>query len=640
LIRIIKDNLLYLGISLVAGVVYYLTLAPSVIQIDSGELAAVQCTLGIAHPTGYPLFTLVGYLFQKIPLFHSKIYQLNFLSMIFCSAALGFWGKTIRLTLPSYSIVDKTVPKQKRQRHRKRKKASDNTARVQVPMLVDVASVASGGLLLAFSRTFWQQGTAVEVYSLHVFLIILTLYFTSRAFLSEDGRFRPWIPVAAVLALGFSNHMTTLLILPGIAYLFYKSKGINRKTVSSLLILTGIGMVIIFLFYLYLTVRASQNPVLNWGNPVSWKNIFRHISGKQYSVWLFSSAGSAGRNLGRFLRLFPGEFTWAGLILGMVGFFHSLKKGAGLTVFFIISFLTTVVYAINYDIHDLDSYFLLAYLIYAFWIVLGIRWCFMRFRKIQGSYIFGAILIFCVGYAAFNHYSDNDRSKCYIYEDYTKQALSSLPPDALLISYQWDYLISPAYYFQFVEGHRKDVAIVDKELLRRSWYFHQMEHNYPHVMKPVSREVEQFLNALKPFEEGGNFNPTLLDQRYSHLIARLIETHMDSRKVYIAPELIQQEFRRGELYLPEGHTIVPDLFFFRVVKDQDYSPLTASDASLRFPNRGNAYSDKIRHFVSSMFVWRMDYEIQHGRTDEARHLKTIFLKQFSISQLPQKLRNL
>ena len=55
----------YYGIlvSLIILAVYVYTLAPSVVHIDSGELATVQATLGIAHPTGYPLFTVVGYLF-------------------------------------------------------------------------------------------------------------------------------------------------------------------------------------------------------------------------------------------------------------------------------------------------------------------------------------------------------------------------------------------------------------------------------------------------------------------------------------------------------------------------------------------------------------------------------------------------
>ena len=45
-------------VTLFIGIIYWTTMAPSVVQIDSGELAAVQCTTGIAHPTGYPLFTL------------------------------------------------------------------------------------------------------------------------------------------------------------------------------------------------------------------------------------------------------------------------------------------------------------------------------------------------------------------------------------------------------------------------------------------------------------------------------------------------------------------------------------------------------------------------------------------------------
>jgi len=54
---------------LVVFIVYVTTLAPSVVEIDSGELATVQVLLGIAHPTGYPLFTLLGHLFSLLP-FH------------------------------------------------------------------------------------------------------------------------------------------------------------------------------------------------------------------------------------------------------------------------------------------------------------------------------------------------------------------------------------------------------------------------------------------------------------------------------------------------------------------------------------------------------------------------------------------
>ena len=62
--------------------VYFFTMAPTFLHIDCGELAAAQYTLGISHPTGYPLFTLLGYLFLKLPLFERAITQANFLAAL------------------------------------------------------------------------------------------------------------------------------------------------------------------------------------------------------------------------------------------------------------------------------------------------------------------------------------------------------------------------------------------------------------------------------------------------------------------------------------------------------------------------------------------------------------------------------
>ncbi len=75
------------------------TIAPSVIQIDTGELAAVQCTLGIAHPTGYPLFTMLGYIFSLVPLPLSKIFQMNLLAAVYCAIAVSVFTFTAKLVL-------------------------------------------------------------------------------------------------------------------------------------------------------------------------------------------------------------------------------------------------------------------------------------------------------------------------------------------------------------------------------------------------------------------------------------------------------------------------------------------------------------------------------------------------------------
>ena len=63
---------------LLTGIVYVSTMGRSLVSIDAGELAVVQIFAGIAHPTGYPLFTIIGHLWSLLPLGIAPIIQLNF----------------------------------------------------------------------------------------------------------------------------------------------------------------------------------------------------------------------------------------------------------------------------------------------------------------------------------------------------------------------------------------------------------------------------------------------------------------------------------------------------------------------------------------------------------------------------------
>ena len=134
-------------------------------------------------------------------------------------------------------------------------------------------------------------------------------------------------------------------------------------------------MILLFLavlvaVYSYLPIRASQNPVIDWGNPIDWERIYRHITGRQYQVWLFTSFDSAGKQFSYFWSILPFEF-FIGLILILIGLFVSYFKSRKLSLFILITFVFTVLYSINYDIHDIDSYFLLAFIMLAFFAAFG-----------------------------------------------------------------------------------------------------------------------------------------------------------------------------------------------------------------------------------------------------------------------------
>ena len=180
----------YILTGFIAFVFYLLTIAPSVIQIDTGELAAVQCTLGIAHPTGYPLFTILGYFFSLIPLPVTKIFQMNLLAALYCSAAVSVFTFTAKIVLDnwnSFQFIKDSKEKNKRKKKESGKvvkPASASTVELSEPF--KIISAILGGLFLALSKTFWFQSTSVEVYSLHLLLITIIILALIKAFLLSD----------------------------------------------------------------------------------------------------------------------------------------------------------------------------------------------------------------------------------------------------------------------------------------------------------------------------------------------------------------------------------------------------------------------------------------------------------------------
>ena len=73
----------------------------------------------------------------------------------------------------------------------------------------------AAGLFLAFSYTFWTQAIIAEVYTLHLFLVGLCLL-ALLAWEATPTRGRLAL-FFAVYALGFGNHLSMILLLPGFA---------------------------------------------------------------------------------------------------------------------------------------------------------------------------------------------------------------------------------------------------------------------------------------------------------------------------------------------------------------------------------------------------------------------------------------
>ena len=263
----------YVLTGILSFVFFLTTIAPSVVQIDTGELAAVQATLGIAHPTGYPLFTLLGYVFSLLPLPFTKIFQLNLLAAVYCSIAVTIFTYTAKIILDNLNSFQFLKTIKEKSKKKKDSTKNEHHKSISVNELSEtnkiIASIFSG-VFLALNKTFWFQSTSVEVYSLHLLLISTIFLSLIKAFLSTDNEKqnkKNWLIFAAALALGFTNHMTTLLILPGVACLYLTKNRFITNSFQRIVFMLIIFFMILILVYSYLPIRASQKPILTWGNP-------------------------------------------------------------------------------------------------------------------------------------------------------------------------------------------------------------------------------------------------------------------------------------------------------------------------------------------------------------------------------------
>lgn len=630
--------------------IFMFTIAPSVIEIDTGELATVQATLGIAHPTGYPLFTILGYLFSLLPLPFTKIFQLNLLAALYCSSAISIFTFTAKLILDnliSFQVIKTTKTKSQKRKKNFNKNIEQNvTSSFELSETIKIISAVFSGLFLALSKTFWFQSTSVEVYSLHLLLISLIILMLIKAYLfTEKNKLvsKYWILFSITLALGFTNHMTTLLIIPGVAFLYFVQNGFNSKSFKQILIMLLIFFPILVLFYSYLPIRAAQNPIMNWGNPIDWDRIIRHISGQQYQVWLFSSTEAAAKQFNYFINNLPKEFSFT-IFISLIGLFATIIKAKKFFIFNIIVFLSTVFYSINYDINDIDSYFLLAYISLSFFTLFGIAQLIIFALKYRMKIIVPVtILIIILSYQFYGNYNLVNQKNNFVYEDYTKALLNSVPKNSIVFSYQWDYFISASYYFQYVEGFRKDVIVIDKELLRRSWYYNQLQTNHSQLLNGIEPEVTQFIETLKPFEQQNNFNANLLENLFRKIMTGLVATNIGKHDYFIAPELIDGEIKRGEFQLPQGYTLVPHLFLFKVVNTNDYVEAPLPNFTIRFSEYktvDDKYIISLKGFVASMLVRRALYELQFNQIERAKVYAKKVAAEFSNVTLPPVLKKL
>ena len=165
--------------------IYLKTMHPTLAGGDSGELMGCACELGVAHPPGYPLFTMLSWLGTKILPFGSPGYRLNLVSVIFAAAGAYFhYHAMLRLHL-QYS----------------RNFRSSDGDKFWVGSAW-ISLLASS--LVNFGPLVWMYSTHAEVFAMNNLFVSLLMYLVVR-YLQVLSAFPPPSPL---------SHLTSSLASP------------------------------------------------------------------------------------------------------------------------------------------------------------------------------------------------------------------------------------------------------------------------------------------------------------------------------------------------------------------------------------------------------------------------------------------
>ncbi|MBI5303606.1 MAG: DUF2723 domain-containing protein [Chloroflexi bacterium] len=438
-----------LALAFAAFVLYLRTLAPDVLDADSGEFQFAAWNFGFVHPTGYPLFLILGGAFQHLVPLGNPAFRLNLFNAILAALTIGV------LYLAMYAITKQRV--------------------------ASVIAAAS----FAVTRTFWYDASAVEVYALNALFItiLVCIALQCQAKLSA----RKFAFFCFTFGLALTHHRSMLLWIPAFALFFAIVADQFRIPTKNLVrpaLRFGVYFLVPFLLYLYIPLRAPASPyatlALAPGRDLvlfdnSFSGFVNYFLGRTFQGELRWDATSIVR-LAALPQLFLDQFGALGVALGILGFIALLARRAwALVALTLTAFAATILFASFYHIGDIAHYYIPAYLVWTIWFGAGLAvipdlisrtlaphanaGVTHPASRIPQYAIYFAYLLAaaCLLYQLTLNLPLADRSReTQPREQWTRLVAAPIPANAILISNDRDEMM-PLWYMQYVEGARRDV---------------------------------------------------------------------------------------------------------------------------------------------------------------------------------------
>lgn len=474
----VRDRRTTWGAAAAVGLYYLLTMQRGLSLYDSPELAMVAEQLGLGHPTGQPLHTMLGWLVSRFA--PRPLLAINALSAI--AGAL-----TIVPVMSLASTAMRSVPSSPR----------------------GDAVVALAVVIAALHPLVWEPSTRIEVYPLAVFACLWAAARASQALADRDSRPRTYGVVGVALGLAAAANPycalgTALCMTPRLLAALAK----REVPLRSMLALIPGGLVGL-LPYVYVPWVAHREDVVVWGRPDTWETFVHYVTGSDYRRSRQLSAALYVDNVASLWSWGLGAGIISLLLLGALGYaVNSTRRGLGVGLYLlsILAFGGLVASNVVFAPDVLDY---LGYLAVPGWLsVAGVALLAAAASTSHrvATTLGGAALLVVVGLSQPGPL-ERTRHLDDVTEVFARSALEAAPEDAIVIV-ELDGWIAPMWYLQEQERVRPDVVLLAYGLASSSWYWDHLHTRHPALARVPLRggdrrdRVRRFLaaNASRPVE--------------------------------------------------------------------------------------------------------------------------------------------
>jgi len=401
---------------------------------DTGELASVCATLSVAHPPGYPAYTLLGKFFNTVLLSGNPAYRTKMMSAFFAalSSALFFF--------------------------------------LFLHMGINPFTSSALCLVFIFSRVNWLLAIVSESYAPDLFFTLILFY--TAYFLKAYPKKLFVFSFLAGLSMGIRP--TPVLALPSFALIFLTRHSFRLKDY-----LKAFGF---FLFgasvFFYLPIRSLANPPIDWADPQSIHQFIYSVTRKAYGHGLdkisdfYTMKETFLPQLYVFSKNLFFQFTPVIFLFGIAGIVRGAKNNLLIKALFILFIVTGPFFLLisgmpanEHALVIVEAAYLIPFACFFVFAAYG-------FKKVPACYAAPAILLCAVGLFFANAEKLNHR-RDFFARDWAENVFTSTPRGSIVMLRK-DVQLFSLWYENITRKKRADSLFLAQGMMRAPWYQKQL----------------------------------------------------------------------------------------------------------------------------------------------------------------------